>query len=56
MTDIYPLTITRDRYCGTYSHGEYLAWNLDVWEVPTDPAADDVTCMEFWATNRGGRA
>lgn len=52
MIDIYPLTITKDRYRGTYSHGEYLAWNLDIWEIPSDPFEDDVTCMMFWEMNK----
>lgn len=50
--EIYPLTITKDRYCGTYSRGEYLAWKLDIWEVPRDPFEDDVTCMMFWDMNK----
>lgn len=45
---IYPLTITADRYGGVYSGGDYMAWNLDPCDVPTEPFADDVTCMEFW--------
>lgn len=50
--EIYPLTITKDRYVGTYSHGEYLAWKLDIWEVPRDPFEDDVACMMFWEMNK----
>lgn len=50
--EIYPLTIKKDRYGGTYSHGEYLAWKLDIWEVPRDPFEDDVTCMMFWEMNK----
>ena len=52
MIDIYPLTITKDRYTGAYSHGEYLAWNLRIWDIPRDPFEDDVTCMMFWEMNK----
>ncbi len=53
MMEIYPLTITLDRYGGTYSKGEYLAWRLDHWEVPQEPFLDDVTCNMFWNTYKG---
>lgn len=45
---IYPLAITSDRYTGVYSHGKFTAWNLEPWEVPTEPFEDDVTCANFW--------
>ena len=50
MDEIYPLTIVSDRYGGTYSGGDFTAWNMDYYEIPTDPAEDDVTCMMFWDT------
>ena len=50
MTEIYPLTIISDRYGGTYSGGDFTAWNLDYYEIPTGPAEDDVSCMLFWDT------
>lgn len=46
--EIYPLTIVADRYSGTYSGGEYLAFNLDSDEIPQGVLGDDVTAMEFW--------
>ena len=49
-SDIYPLTIICDRYCGTYSGGEYLAFNLDFDEIPRAVSGDDVSCMGFWYT------
>lgn len=48
IESIYPLTITADRYCGTYSGGQFVAWNLDACDVPEDPFAGDVICMDFW--------
>lgn len=49
MHELYPLTVTADRYNGTYSRGKFTAWNLDPEEVPTDINEDDMTCMDFWA-------
>jgi hypothetical protein len=53
--DIYPLTITKDRYMGTYSGGEWTAWNCDADEVPEEIACDDVTCCEFWSLARDAK-
>lgn len=46
--DIYPLTITKDRYTGVYSGGGWTAWYCDADMVPSEIAADDVTCCSFW--------
>ena len=48
QTDIYPLTIIRDRYRGVYSGGQYTAWNLAHYEIPEDIGDDDTTCRDFW--------
>lgn len=32
--EIYPLTVVKDRYNGTYTGGKYLAWNKEPNEVP----------------------
>lgn len=45
---IYPLTIITDRYGGTYSGGDFTAWNLQPCDVPDDVYSDDDTCCEFW--------
>ena len=47
--DIYPLTITKDRYTGVYSGGEWTAWYCDADMVPHEIASDDVTCCDFWS-------
>jgi len=52
MNDVYPLTIIKDRYSGTYSGGEYTAWNLDFDEIPKEINYDDVTCQHFWINNK----
>ena len=46
--DIYPLTITKDRYTGVYSGGEWTAWYCDADEVPPEIASDDLACGSFW--------
>ena len=46
--DIYPLTICNDRYGGTYSGGEWTAWNCGPGIVPSEIFEDDVTCCKFW--------
>ena len=53
--DIYPLTITKDRYSGVYSGGEWTAWNCDADEVPSDISDDDVTCCGFWSMARDAK-
>lgn len=50
--DIYPLTIIADRYTGAYSGGEYLAFNLDFYEIPEDVNGDDCACNDFWGKNK----
>ena len=49
IEDIYPLTIVRDRYGGTYSGGSYTAWNCDPWDVPGGCDESDVLCAIFWS-------
>lgn len=45
---IYPLTITRDRYRGTYSGGRFTAWNCHPDDIPEEISLDDVSCQEWW--------
>ena len=47
--DIYPLTITKDRYTGVYSGGEWTAWYCDADEVPPEIASGDLPCASFWS-------
>lgn len=48
---IFPLTVVFDRYCGVYSHAEWLAFELLPEEVPHAINAGDIECMEFWFEN-----
>ena len=50
--DIYPLTIITDRYYGTYSGANYLAFNLDYDEIPQEINASDIDCYNFWLDNK----
>ena len=52
--DIYPLTVVRDRYNGTYSGASYLAFNLDSNLVPSEVHESDVPCSYFWDLIDGG--
>lgn len=47
-TEIYPLTILKDRYGGIYSGGKYLAFNKHHDEIPNNVYGDDIACCEFW--------
>ena len=51
LPDIYPLTIIKDRYSGTYSGGQWTAWNVDADCVPYGHQSCDITAHEFWLHN-----
>ena len=44
----YPTTIVADRYDGTYSHGKWLAFPIDYYDLPEDIDSGDLECGEFW--------
>lgn len=46
----YPTTIIKDRYNGTYSNAEWLAFPMDFWDVPDEVEGGDGECMMFWDT------
>lgn len=49
FTQVYPVTILKDRYGGTYSRAEWTAFNLHEYEVgETDANGGDVECAQFW--------
>lgn len=54
MPDIHPLTIVRDRYCGTYSGALFTAWNMDADDVPVDINCGDCSCDRFWKEKSAG--
>lgn len=53
IEDIYPLTIVRDRYNGTYSGGTFTAWRKYPDSIPSDIDDSDVPCMLFWNDFKG---
>lgn len=52
VNKIYPLTIIRDRYNGAYSGGKYLAFNLNLNEIPLEIEGNDSDCMNFFYDNK----
>jgi len=48
LKEKYPCTVVMDRYSGTYSDAEFLAFPLDFNEVPEDVNGDDPECAYFW--------
>lgn len=46
--DIYPLTIVKDRFNGTYSGGKFVAWNCQPCSIPSDTYSRKV--CGFWET------
>lgn len=50
--EIYPLTITADRYTGAYSGGAFIAWNLEPWLVPEGTEYDGADGLDFWEENK----
>lgn len=48
IDNLYPLTIVMDRYSGTYSGGEYTAWNMEPVYVPIEIYEGDVECADFF--------
>lgn len=44
----HPTTIVNDKYGGTYSDGEWLAFPLEHYDVPRGVDARDIDCMIFW--------
>jgi len=45
---IMPVTITPDRYGGTYSGGAWLAFPLDPYAVPGGPFGGDLVANGWW--------
>jgi len=54
--ELYPLTIVRDRYNGTYSAGKFTAWNLYPAGVPEEIFWDDTSAMIFFDNIRRGKS
>ncbi len=51
LPDIWPVTIVRARYGGSYEPGPWLAFPLQPYELPGDWDASDVPCAEFWGSH-----
>lgn len=46
--NIYPVTIVRDRYSGTYSGADWLAFRCESESVPEEVGGGDSTEQNFW--------
>lgn len=46
-TTPYPLTIIKDRYGGSYTKGEYLAFNAKHFHIPKEVQGDDMTQVDW---------
>lgn len=53
LESFYPTTIIQDRYNGTYSGAEWLAFPMDYYQVPREIDGDDIECMMFWESYDG---
>lgn len=49
LATLYPLTITADRYGGTYSGAPWLAFPDEPGDVPADVFGEDGECAMFWS-------
>lgn len=45
---LYPLTVTYDRYTGSYSGGEFIAWNHYPHNIPEEIDGNDDDARNFW--------
>ena len=50
LEELYPTTIIHDRYGGTYSGAEWLAFPLQHDDVPEEVSGEDMECAHFWRT------
>ena len=50
LQDVYPITIVYDRYGGSYSGAEWVAYECDPEEVPEEVNGNDTVCSRFWET------
>jgi len=53
--EIYPLTIFKDRYSGTYSKGKWIACNMDPCDIPDEIYGSDEEASEFWSNVYSGK-
>lgn len=55
LDNTYPLCVIKDRYCGTYSGGEYTAWRCGIGYIPDGVFEDDVECATTWSKLKARR-
>lgn len=50
--DLWPVTRIKDRYHGSYSGGEWVAYYAHVDAIPEEASSDDVSCDQYWDNPR----
>lgn len=48
---MYPVTIIKTRYGGSYEGGQWAAFHLDAGQIPPDAEGDDISCSTWWTEN-----
>ena len=48
---MYPVTIIKTRYQGTYESGRWAAFPVEFNDVPMDVVGDDIETMNWWSSN-----
>lgn len=51
---VYPCTVVKDRYVGTYSRGKWQAWHCGPETVPSAANESDGIADDFWMELRAG--
>ncbi|TYB71228.1 hypothetical protein FXF51_01970 [Nonomuraea sp. PA05] len=50
---LYPVTIVKTRYSGSYEGGTFAAFLTEPWDVPQDAFADDRVAYGWWKEHGG---
>lgn len=51
---LWPVTIIKTRYSGTYEGSKWAAFNLDHEYIPDAVTGDDISCSTWWSHFGGG--
>jgi hypothetical protein len=51
---VYPVTIIRTRYGGSYEGGAWAAFHCHEDAVPANATGDDLTCATYWWSSEAG--
>lgn len=51
---LWPVTVIKTRYGGTYEGGVWAAFNLEPDNIPDAVMGDDVSCARWWSEHQDG--